>query len=1305
MKKIVFALFILITAFNSNAQIKPVWVVNSPNYQFSLLEIDDNKNVFVVAQTTIPFEYFVQKYDSSGSLLWSSIFKDPLKPYIFPRDMAVDINGNVVVAGSVEDPWTSADFYTVKYDSLGTQLWARSYTNPALNGDDEPIGLDIDNQGNIYVVGTSLGNSPPWPNPASWDYYDYLTIKYSSTGVEEWVRIFHTPGGASDYLNDMAVDENGNVYVTGSCVNIDSVDHVNGIWWTHGVIKTIKYNTAGSQQWIQEYDHGTLFDKSIAIDVFGNVVVTGAKGDDVLLIKYSPSGAVEWVNISNENSFRFGDDIKTDNQGNIYVLVYSGLVDAVDYELIKYDSAGIQQWSNMIPNIYLGRIDFTNSSNLIIDNSNNIFVHGYSRPEGSEIEGGIIKFDSAGNKKWELVDNFEMYNPYLKLDDEGFLYNISGVGHSDFGSKIGKYSEDISLQIMRPKQNHKFMAGEKDTIKWVGGQPNQFLEIEYSINNGSNYTKLDVLVPADSNYFIWDIPDSLLSTQAKIKITDWIDPSKTDVSAAFRVKPYVLTRLDENGNYYEYKKNRDQWGFANFPGHMWPLEWYNQFDYQGTDPFTNRPYSQWQGGGVFATAQRSNHMDWVSWVNTFGMNACYINIADGTYSPLALEKWSANKYPWGGSCFGIAAANALAFKYKQDFQNKYPDLPAFDNPISVVSTNPVKKIVNELFAHQYGNPSQANDNIGWVKTPNQTLADIKQMLKEDNAVIRTLSIYNNNGGGGHTILAFGLEQDSIQKHLYYLKVYDNSNPNSNNPITINTLANGGNGSWNTPDWVNLNGTPWGGNTGIYLEIISGNYFNGATLPQKIGSESPFLLSENNLEINFPTSASIKIEDTQGNVTGYFNNSIFNEIPNSFPRFIKNGSAMPPYGYSLLIDFGGGGGNSSINSSSSYSVTLDDFQANNVGAFFFTGNKSFSYERSGAAQTQTDKLFFDGGLSIVNPDAQPKTVKLTNIIKSSGGGGNKQVSPKTINNSDPEKVFVIRSINMVQNDSIKIVNTYNDDLEIINFGSAKNYQIELNYATTGGLGVFVNTNVTLPQNSTHQLVPEWFNINELQLMIQVDEGNDGTIDSTYTVENQWEDPVPVELTAFTATNTAKGVQLNWQTSTEVSNYGFEVERRSISANNNNTETWSKLGFVPGSGNSNSLKLYSFTDKTAKEGKYLYRLKQIDTDGKFQFSSVIEIDVKNIPLVFALEQNFPNPFNPSTTISWQSPVGSHQTLKVYDVLGNEVATLVDEYREAGRYEIAFDASQLASGIYLYKLQVNPAEGGKSSFTSIKKMIVIK
>jgi len=186
-------------------------------------------------------------------------------------------------------------------------------------------------------------------------------------------------------------------------------------------------------------------------------------------------------------------------------------------------------------------------------------------------------------------------------------------------------------------------------------------------------------------------------------------------------------------------------------------------------------------------------------------------------------------------------------------------------------------------------------------------------------------------------------------------------------------------------------------------------------------------------------------------------------------------------------------------------------------------------------------------------------------------------------------------------------------------------------------------------------------------------------------------IPVELISFTASVSGKSVTLRWTTATELNNLGFEVQR-SIE-----TIDWNAIVFVEGEGTTTSSHNYNCVDNSVSLGNYFYRLKQIDLDGSFSFSDVVEVDVST-PTDCALEQNYPNPFNPSTIISYQLPVSSDVTLKVYNVLGNEVAALVNEVQPTGKYEITFNASSLSSGTYFYKLQTG-------NFSETKKMILIR
>jgi len=170
-------------------------------------------------------------------------------------------------------------------------------------------------------------------------------------------------------------------------------------------------------------------------------------------------------------------------------------------------------------------------------------------------------------------------------------------------------------------------------------------------------------------------------------------------------------------------------------------------------------------------------------------------------------------------------------------------------------------------------------------------------------------------------------------------------------------------------------------------------------------------------------------------------------------------------------------------------------------------------------------------------------------------------------------------------------------------------------------------------------------------------------------------VPVELTSFAATTDKNEAILTWTTATETNNNGFEIQRKT-------TGEFERIGFVEGKGTTTEVQNYLFRDKSLFSGSYTYRLKQIDYDGSFAYSPEVEIEIAQ-PSVFVLGQNYPNPFNPSTKIQYSIPNDGNVSLKVYDILGKEVATLVNEYQQAGTFDVVFDGANLASGVYYYQL----------------------
>jgi hypothetical protein len=193
-------------------------------------------------------------------------------------------------------------------------------------------------------------------------------------------------------------------------------------------------------------------------------------------------------------------------------------------------------------------------------------------------------------------------------------------------------------------------------------------------------------------------------------------------------------------------------------------------------------------------------------------------------------------------------------------------------------------------------------------------------------------------------------------------------------------------------------------------------------------------------------------------------------------------------------------------------------------------------------------------------------------------------------------------------------------------------------------------------------------------------------------------IPVELFSFTAYPASGNIILIWVTATEINNFGFEIQRSTLD------KDFFTIGFVEGNGTTSEKHNYSYIDQNLNSGKYSYRLKQFDYNGSYEYSDIIKVEIA--PSAFSLSQNYPNPFNPTTAIKFSITASEFVTLKVFDVLGNEVSTLVNEYKPAAEYVVKFNGSGLPSGIYFYRLQAgDPSTSSGQSFIQTKKMILMK
>jgi uncharacterized delta-60 repeat protein len=415
---------ILAAASTSYSQVTQEWVqtYNGPgnglDIAFSVV-VDNLGNVYVAGNSpgeTSANDVTTIKYDSAGQPQWVQRYNGPGNSDDGTNGtnaIAVDSSGNVYVAG-----WSAGtentDYVVIKYNSNGDQQWAERY-NGSGNGYDAPYGIALDSSGNVYVTGTSTGDGTG---------SDYTTIKFNNNGQQQWAKSFNGSGNGYDAGQALAVDDSGNVYVTG----VSTAQ--NGL----GDCVTIKYDTDGNEQWAKTHDgpaNGTDYGNSIAVDVSGNVYVTGSSTGmqtdrDYLTLKYDSSGQQLWAPTysSPGNNIDEGRSVGLDAAGNVYVtgvLAYSEGGSSDDWGTIKYNSSGAEQWVRT----YNGPASIADEAwSIAVDVNGNSYVVGYSHGLTSGSDLTSIKYDTDGVQQW-----LQAYDSPKHGTDSGFDVALDSQGN------------------------------------------------------------------------------------------------------------------------------------------------------------------------------------------------------------------------------------------------------------------------------------------------------------------------------------------------------------------------------------------------------------------------------------------------------------------------------------------------------------------------------------------------------------------------------------------------------------------------------------------------------------------------------------------------------------------------------------------------------------------------------------------------------------------------------------------------------------------------------------------------------------
>ena len=400
---------------------------------------DDLGNVYVTGgqlknnyTSEANYDYLTIKYSTSGIEEWIARY-DGFNGQDYASAIAIDKAGNLYITGNSEGNGTKTDIVTIKYNNTGVQQWVTRF-NGTGNSYDHAFAIKVDNHDNVYVVGyseTVIGSMP-----------DYATIKYNGSGVQQWVRYHNGSSNGADLAYDMVVDTaTSDIYITG-------ITAYDGGGISGEDITTVKYNSAGVEQWVRDYKGGDVWaqdeERGIAIDGQGNVYVTGFTAVPpapyflaAVTIKYDPSGNTQWITYYRGPGDIFANPaaIVADRFGNVYLTGSTGSGASTPFT-IKYNSTGIQQWEQL----------YNGGSDMALDGDGNVYLLGASFT--------ITKFSPDGTRKW------------VEFYDAGTGASVSAAAFA-----VNKFNDVFVTGIQLTNMNTREANYDFLTVKYVQPKP------------------------------------------------------------------------------------------------------------------------------------------------------------------------------------------------------------------------------------------------------------------------------------------------------------------------------------------------------------------------------------------------------------------------------------------------------------------------------------------------------------------------------------------------------------------------------------------------------------------------------------------------------------------------------------------------------------------------------------------------------------------------------------------------------------------------------------------------------------------
>jgi len=451
------------------------------------IAVDTNNNVYVTgwSENSGYYDYATIKYNPSGDSAWIRRYDGPSGRNDFAYAIAVDESGYVYVTGASYDLTTGYDYATIKYKPSGDTAWVRRYNSPSDNPD-KAYGIAVDKNGNVYVTGVSS--------------YDYATIKYTSTGDFDWIRRYDGPANDISEARAIAIDSSGNVYVTG---------HSKGEF-SGNDYATIKYTSLGDTVWMKRYDVDNDQDEAnaIAVDDSGNCYVTGETKNinndfDYTTIKYKPSGDTAWVRkydgIADEKD-DLAYSVAVDESGNVYVTGWSQNSSAhYKYATIKYTPSGDSVWIRR----YEGSVGSEDQASAVaVDESGNVLVTGRSEGSGTEFDYATIKYTSSGDTAW-----IERYDGPANDVDKAYAIALDKNGNAYVTG--GSYNTGTEYDYATIKYSSTGGVQEEDLFD---NAQNIYLEAYPNPMNKDVTIRYEVPVDSKVSLEIYDLSGTLVKT-------------------------------------------------------------------------------------------------------------------------------------------------------------------------------------------------------------------------------------------------------------------------------------------------------------------------------------------------------------------------------------------------------------------------------------------------------------------------------------------------------------------------------------------------------------------------------------------------------------------------------------------------------------------------------------------------------------------------------------------------------------------------------------------------------------------------